>query len=122
MIRLVVLCVALGGCGYTMVPTSSITVAPSATTATASVPVAATAPAAMPATIAVPQIVVVFCATDQVIQPLAVELASVIPQPAVQAAVQTDNLLVHPAVQSACAAINGKPASVLPVQAAAPKS
>lgn len=71
-----------------------------------------------------PQIVVVMCASDKVIQPVALAIAQAV-APAVgtasagvQAGATLDSMLVHPAVVAACAAINAKPASVLPVTGA----
>jgi hypothetical protein len=61
----------------------------------------------------------VACSVDGVVQPIAADVLSAAGQ---SGAVSTDQLLVHPLVVSACAAINGKPVAAAPIAPSQPTS
>ncbi len=62
--------------------------------------------------------VTVACNVDALAQPVAVAIANAVDAQAVASAESVDAQLVHPVVTAACAAINGKPASVTVTTAA----
>jgi hypothetical protein len=61
----------------------------------------------------------VACSVDGAVQPIAADVLSAAGQ---SGAATTDQLLVHPLVVSACAAVNGKPIAATPGVSPAPTS